>query len=155
MRGHSEEHVLEVRERRDINQLAALDEGIEERSPTGAFEAAREQPILTTPCCAKTRSKPGSRKSPHSRRRGDPLPSRTSTHQRPHKPRLEPTSTCVKLPPMDPLAPPLAVFLPLLPGWINRQQQAVIEYLRAENRVLRAAYGPTPECCLSGKVRAR
>jgi hypothetical protein len=30
----------------------------------------------------------------------------------------------------------------LFSGWINRQQQAVIEYLREENRVLRAAYGP-------------
>ena len=26
--------------------------------------------------------------------------------------------------------------------WINRQQQAVIDYLREENRILRAAYGP-------------
>jgi hypothetical protein len=39
MRGHPEEHVLEVVERRDINQLATLNEGIEERSPTSAFEA--------------------------------------------------------------------------------------------------------------------
>src|SRR4029450_9893257 len=43
---------------------------------------------------------------------------------------------------MDPLPPPLAFFLLLFPGWINRQQQAVIDYLREENRVLRAAYGP-------------
>ena len=27
-------------------------------------------------------------------------------------------------------------------AWLNRQQQAVIDYLREENRVLRAAYGP-------------
>src|SRR5437867_4712995 len=26
--------------------------------------------------------------------------------------------------------------------WINRQHQAVIDYLREENRILRAAYGP-------------
>src|SRR4029453_18477436 len=43
---------------------------------------------------------------------------------------------------MDPLPPPLAFFLLLCSGWINRQQQAVIDYLREENRILRAAYGP-------------
>ena len=43
---------------------------------------------------------------------------------------------------MDPLPPPLAFFLLLFSGWINRQQQAVIDYLREENRILRAAYGP-------------
>jgi hypothetical protein len=32
MRGHPEEHVLEIVERRDINQLATLYEGIEERN---------------------------------------------------------------------------------------------------------------------------
>jgi hypothetical protein len=41
---------------------------------------------------------------------------------------------------MDPLPPSLAFFLLLLvSGWVNRQQQAVIDYLLAENRVLRAA----------------
>jgi transposase InsO family protein len=43
---------------------------------------------------------------------------------------------------MDPLPPPLAFLLLVFSGWINRQQQAVIDYLREENRVLRAAYGP-------------
>jgi transposase InsO family protein len=43
---------------------------------------------------------------------------------------------------MDPLPPPLAFFLLLCSGWINRQQQAVVDYLREENRILRAAYGP-------------
>src|SRR5882762_9099838 len=43
---------------------------------------------------------------------------------------------------MDPLPSPLAFCLLLFSGWINRQQQAVIAYLREENRVLRAAYGP-------------
>jgi hypothetical protein len=42
---------------------------------------------------------------------------------------------------MDPLPPPLAFFLLVFSGWINRQQQAVIDYLREENRVLRAANG--------------
>jgi hypothetical protein len=42
---------------------------------------------------------------------------------------------------MDPLPPPLAFLLLLVSGWINRQQQAVIDYLREENWVLRAAYG--------------
>jgi transposase InsO family protein len=40
---------------------------------------------------------------------------------------------------MDPLPPPLAFFLLLFSGWVNRQQQAVIEYLLEENRALRAA----------------
>ena len=40
---------------------------------------------------------------------------------------------------MDPLPPPLAFVLQLCSGWINRHQQAVIDYLLEENRVLRAA----------------
>src|SRR5882762_2434729 len=43
---------------------------------------------------------------------------------------------------MDPLPSPIAFCLLLFSGWINRQQQAVIEYLRENNRVLRAAYAP-------------
>ena len=42
---------------------------------------------------------------------------------------------------MDPLPPPLAIFCLLFSGWVNRQQQAVIDYLLEENRVLRAAQG--------------
>ncbi len=42
---------------------------------------------------------------------------------------------------MDPLPPPLAVFVLLFSGWVNRQQQAVIDYLLEENRVLRAPHG--------------
>ena len=42
---------------------------------------------------------------------------------------------------MDPLPPPLAFFFLLVSGWVNRQQQAVIDYLLEENRVLRAAQG--------------
>jgi transposase InsO family protein len=38
---------------------------------------------------------------------------------------------------MDPLPPPLTFYL-LFSGWINRHQQAVIDYLLEENRVLRA-----------------
>jgi hypothetical protein len=37
---------------------------------------------------------------------------------------------------MDPMPPSLAFFLLLFSGWINRQQQAVIDYLREESRVL-------------------
>jgi len=40
---------------------------------------------------------------------------------------------------MDPLPQPLVFFCLLFSGWVNRQQQAVIEYLLDENRVLRAA----------------
>jgi hypothetical protein len=42
---------------------------------------------------------------------------------------------------MDPLPPPLAFFFLLFSGWVSRQQQAVIDYLLEENRVLRAAHG--------------
>ena len=43
---------------------------------------------------------------------------------------------------MDLLPPPLAFVVLLFAGWVNRQQQAVIDYLLEENRVLRAAHGP-------------
>jgi transposase InsO family protein len=43
---------------------------------------------------------------------------------------------------MDALPPPLAFLVLLFAGWVNRQQQAVIEYLLEENRVLRAVHGP-------------
>jgi putative transposase len=42
---------------------------------------------------------------------------------------------------MDSLPPPLAFLVLLFAGWVNRQQQAAIEYLLEENRVLRAAHG--------------
>jgi transposase InsO family protein len=41
---------------------------------------------------------------------------------------------------MDSLPPPLAFLVLLFAGWVNRQQQAVIEYLLEENRVLRAMH---------------
>ena len=44
-------------------------------------------------------------------------------------------------PAMDPVRPPLAFFLLLFSGWVNRHQQAVIDYLLEENRVLRAVNG--------------
>jgi transposase InsO family protein len=40
---------------------------------------------------------------------------------------------------MDPLPPPLSFLFLLFSGWVNRQQEAVIEYLLEENRTLRAA----------------
>jgi hypothetical protein len=40
---------------------------------------------------------------------------------------------------MDPLPPPLAFFVLLFSGWVNRPQKAVIDYLLEENRVLRTA----------------
>ena len=36
---------------------------------------------------------------------------------------------------------PLQFLLLLLAGWVNRHQEAVIEYLREENRVLRELHG--------------
>ena len=43
---------------------------------------------------------------------------------------------------MNSLPPPFAFFVLLVSGRVNRQQQAVIDYLLEENRVLRAAHGP-------------
>ena len=37
---------------------------------------------------------------------------------------------------------PLAMLLVMLAGWINRQQQEAIEYLKEENRILREKLGP-------------
>ena len=42
---------------------------------------------------------------------------------------------------MAPVPPPLAFFLLLFSGWVNRNQQGVIDYLLEENRVLRAVNG--------------
>jgi len=42
---------------------------------------------------------------------------------------------------MAPLPPPLAFLLVLFSGWVNRQQQAAIDYLLEENRILRALNG--------------
>src|SRR5262249_33423495 len=42
---------------------------------------------------------------------------------------------------MDALPPPLAFFVLLFAGWVNRQQQAMIDYLLEENRVSRTAQG--------------
>ena len=36
---------------------------------------------------------------------------------------------------------PFAMLLVMLAGWINRQQQDVIEYLKEENRILREKFG--------------
>jgi hypothetical protein len=44
---------------------------------------------------------------------------------------------------MTSVPPPLAFFLLLFSGWVNRNQQAVIDYLLEENRVLRAAHATT------------
>ncbi len=43
---------------------------------------------------------------------------------------------------MDSLPRPLAFLLLLVSGWVNRQQQAIIDYLLEENRILRAAQAP-------------
>src|SRR5499426_1294269 len=42
---------------------------------------------------------------------------------------------------MDAVPSPLAFLLLLLAGWVNRQQQAVIDYLLEENRIVRAERG--------------
>jgi putative transposase len=55
---------------------------------------------------------------------------------------------------IDSLPPPLTFFLLLVSGWVNRHQQAVIDYLLEENRVLRAAHGPR-RLCLTDDQRRR
>src|SRR5439155_19663716 len=48
MGGDAEEHVFQILERRDVDQFATLHEGIEKSGATGAFEAARKEPVLAT-----------------------------------------------------------------------------------------------------------
>ena len=44
---------------------------------------------------------------------------------------------------MDFILQPWQLYFVILAGWINRQQQQVIEYLRTENQVLKEKLGPT------------
>ena len=37
---------------------------------------------------------------------------------------------------------PWQLYVAIIAGWIHRQQQEAIEYLRTENRVLRETHGP-------------
>ena len=46
VRGDTEQDILEVVERREVDELAALDERVKKRSAPGALEAAREEPVL-------------------------------------------------------------------------------------------------------------
>jgi len=41
---------------------------------------------------------------------------------------------------------PWQLMLIILAGWINRQQQEVIEYLRTENAVLKENFGKKRSC---------
>jgi hypothetical protein len=45
MRLQPDQHVFQIRERRDIDEPAALDDGVEERSTSRALEAAGEEPV--------------------------------------------------------------------------------------------------------------
>ena len=40
----------------------------------------------------------------------------------------------------------------ILAGWMNRQQQEVLEYLRTENRVLKLVFNTEKSHLLAGKV---
>jgi hypothetical protein len=48
MGSDAQQHVLEVREGREVDQFTALHERIEEGGAARAFEAAREEPVLAT-----------------------------------------------------------------------------------------------------------
>jgi hypothetical protein len=43
---------------------------------------------------------------------------------------------------MDAVSPAFSFVLVMLAGWMNRHQQQVIEYLKAENRMLKAKLRP-------------
>ena len=68
-------------------------------------------------------------------------PRRLTAQAAPNSYRLNRGCGSGKLQSMHPLPPPLAFLLLLVSGWVNRQQQAVIDYLLEENRVLRAVNG--------------
>jgi len=75
------------------------------------------------------------------------IASGTSAHSRgPEGPNyaspVEPRRPLRQASAMDPLPPPLAFFVLLFSGWVNRHQQVVIDYLLEENRVLRATRDP-------------
>ena len=55
---------------------------------------------------------------------------------------------------MHSLPRPLAFLLLLVSGWVNRQQQAVIDYLLEENRILRDTHAPR-RLRLTGDQRRR
>ena len=42
---------------------------------------------------------------------------------------------------MDFILPPWQLFFMILAGWVNREQQAAIDYLRTENQVLKEKLG--------------
>jgi putative transposase len=42
---------------------------------------------------------------------------------------------------MDFVLQPWQLFLVIFAGWVNRQQQQVIDYLRAENQILKETHG--------------
>jgi hypothetical protein len=49
---------------------------------------------------------------------------------------------------------PMSMFFMMLAGWINRQQQEVIEYLKEENKILREKLG-SKRILLSDQQRRR
>ena len=54
---------------------------------------------------------------------------------------------------MSPFVSPQIFLVSLLAGWLNQEQQKVLEYLQEENRVLKAQLGQ--RLCLSDEQRRR
>jgi hypothetical protein len=52
VRRQASEDVLEVRERRDAGELAALREGVQQGGAPRAVEAAREEPVVAIRLCS-------------------------------------------------------------------------------------------------------
>ncbi len=48
VRGEAQQDVLQIRERCDVGEFAALDERVQQRGAASAFKAAGEEPILST-----------------------------------------------------------------------------------------------------------
>jgi hypothetical protein len=96
-----------------------------------ALRGARRFFTIAPPCCAKTPPKSddtisgGSPQSPRGCASGN------SAHRRPTMSDLELGQPLGHALAMDPLPPPFAFFCLLFSGWVNRPQQAVIEYLIA------------------------
>ena len=84
--------------------------------------------VADSDCCAKTRPGAKSRKIVSDRQETTCAPCNES----PRCDKLPPWTRCLAL----------AFLLLLVSGWVNRQQQAVIDYLLEENRILRAAHAP-------------
>jgi hypothetical protein len=50
MRRDAKQHVLEIGERRDVDQFTALDERVQQRGAASPFKAPSKEPVLPADC---------------------------------------------------------------------------------------------------------